>query len=52
MEQTKTCYKCKEEKPLDNFYRMPTKKDGRHSYCKKCHNAKAKIKKEDPYRFF
>lgn len=33
----KRCYKCKEEKPLDQFYRNRSAKDGHQSRCKDCH---------------
>lgn len=32
----KRCSKCKTEKPLTDFYRHSTMRDGRHSYCKRC----------------
>jgi len=32
----KTCFKCEQEKPVDQFYRHPTMKDGRVNKCKKC----------------
>lgn len=32
----KTCARCKEVKPLEEFYRDRAKKDGRSSYCKLC----------------
>lgn len=33
---TKTCTKCGETKPLDEFYRDRAARDGRKSYCKRC----------------
>lgn len=34
----KRCSKCGEEKPLDEFYRVKTNKDGRAGACKLCRN--------------
>ena len=31
-----TCSKCKEDKPLFDFYKDKSKKDGKTSYCKPC----------------
>jgi len=36
----KTCTKCSEEKPLDDYYSDKRAKDGKQSCCKICHNAK------------
>ena len=35
---TYTCYKCKETKDLDEFYKHASKKNGRSGRCKKCDN--------------
>jgi hypothetical protein len=32
----KRCYKCKETKPVDQFYRNPARPDGLGTDCKKC----------------
>lgn len=32
----KTCFKCKESKPFELFFRHRQTSDGRHSWCKKC----------------
>ena len=34
--ETKTCYKCGETKPLDEFHKNKSKKDGRGTECKNC----------------
>lgn len=34
--ETKKCNKCNEFKPLAEFNRNKTRKDGLHTYCKKC----------------
>ena len=39
----KICTKCKENKPLEEYYKDKNKEDGRYSACKKCHNALQKI---------
>ena len=36
MTTTKKCSKCAEVKPLDDFWKNATKKDGRQMYCKSC----------------
>jgi hypothetical protein len=36
---TKVCTKCHEDKPLEEFYKHPTNKDGRESICKVCKKA-------------
>jgi Recombination endonuclease VII len=38
----KRCPGCGEWKALDQFPRNKNSKDGRHSYCKPCHNARGK----------
>lgn len=40
----KTCKDCNQEKNLSDFYKAKTSKDGHHSYCKICHNARSKNK--------
>ena len=35
---TQTCYKCKEIKSLDEFYKRKAKKNGHCGRCKKCDN--------------
>jgi len=37
MNKTKVCYRCKVEKPLDEFLSDKKAKDGRKGLCKKCH---------------
>jgi hypothetical protein len=36
----KRCADCREWKPLEEFPRNRNSKDGRHPYCKPCHNAR------------
>lgn len=36
----KTCYRCKLEKPLEEFYKRSDKPDGRQNRCKKCDYAR------------
>jgi hypothetical protein len=38
----KRCPDCGEVKPLDEFPRNKNSKDGRHTYCKPCHNARGR----------
>jgi len=38
----KRCPDCGQWKALDQFPRNKNSKDGRHSYCKPCHNARGK----------
>lgn len=33
----KMCTKCREVKPLDDYYRKASSSDGHQSFCKKCH---------------
>ena len=37
---TKRCPDCRLTKPLEEFPRNRNSKDGRHAYCKPCHNAR------------
>ena len=39
-EAKKRCPDCRELKALDSFPRNKNSKDGRHAYCKPCHNAR------------
>ncbi len=36
-DKTKRCYRCKEHKPIEEFYKNRAQKDGRACDCKKCH---------------
>jgi hypothetical protein len=43
---TKRCPDCGIEKSLDEFPRNKNYADGRHTYCKPCHNARGKESKQ------
>jgi hypothetical protein len=45
---TKKCGKCKRSKPLDEFYKNRSKRDGRDDYCKKCRSKRSKKYNDDP----
>lgn len=45
----KRCPDCREWKPNDEFPRNRRTKDGRHAYCKPCHNARGKESKQRLY---
>jgi len=42
MSNTKVCTKCSLEKPLDEYHKQGTSKDGLQSHCKLCRSAHAK----------
>jgi len=44
----KTCGKCKTQKPLTDFHRQPSGRDGRHSWCAACFNAAYRGVKRKP----
>ena len=45
----KRCPDCGQYKPLEQFPRNKRMRDGRHAYCKPCHNARGKETKERLY---
>jgi hypothetical protein len=45
----KRCPDCGEWRPLEDFPRNKNCKDGRHPYCKPCHNARTKESKQRLY---
>ena len=45
----KRCRDCGEWKPLEEFPRNKRLKDGRHTYCKPCHNTRGRETKERLY---
>lgn len=47
MEETKVCSKCGVEKPLVEFGKRKTSKDGRRGECKECNNAYHKYRSEN-----
>lgn len=50
--ETKVCFKCGVEKPLDNYYKHPAMGDGHLNKCKECTKSDSKktfdTKKKDP----
>lgn len=44
---TKICTKCKEEKPLEGFYRNKSGKDKLHSQCRECMSKYARKRREE-----
>jgi hypothetical protein len=48
-ESRKRCPDCGEMKSLDDFPRNRRCKDGRHAYCKRCHNARGKETRQRLY---
>lgn len=44
----KTCTKCRETKPISDFYRDRNRKDGRQPWCKPCANAG--VRRSTPHR--
>lgn len=42
----KRCSRCREIKPIDNFYKKKSSKDGLHCYCKECDCVKRKKNEE------
>ena len=48
--ETRCCYKCKETKKVNRFYKNKTRKDGRDTYCSDCRkeymNARAMLFQE------
>ena len=45
----KRCRDCGDEKPLADFPRNRRSKDGRHAYCKPCHNARGQETRQRLY---
>ena len=45
----KRCPDCGLSKPLEDFPRNKNYRDGRHPYCKPCHNARGKESKQRLY---
>ena len=45
----KRCPDCREWKPPDEFPRNRRMRDGRHAYCKPCHNARCRETRERLY---
>lgn len=46
MNSMKRCAKCGVVKPLSEFHRQPSGKNGRHCYCKPCANAVQKASRQ------
>lgn len=49
MDVTKRCPRCGKEKPVEDFVRNRSAKDGLGSYCKPCHNRVIKEQKQKLY---
>ena len=47
---TKQCVKCLETKPINEFYKDKTNKDGHNSWCKVCCKARSKLSKYERYQ--
>lgn len=47
MTDTKRCTKCGETKPVDEFYRNRSHRDGLNSYCKECRRAYYEAHREE-----
>jgi hypothetical protein len=43
----KTCSRCNTPKPSERFPKAPTCKDGRRSYCSKCHTEKRRLARQN-----
>lgn len=50
MSETKVCSKCGAEKPVSEFYRKTSSKDGRHPHCKPCDKANSRRRNMTPER--
>lgn len=46
MQGKKICNVCKKEKQLNDFYRCGISSDFHKSWCKECHNRRAKERKQ------
>jgi len=46
----KQCFKCKEVKPSNQFYKSKTSKSGLQSYCKECEKKMTKIYCRNRYK--
>lgn len=49
MGESKRCPDCGEVKPLEEFPRNKRTQDGRHTYCKPCHNARGRETRQRLY---
>ncbi len=48
----KTCYKCKIEKPLDDFYNLSSSKDGKQYNCKECRRKEYQKNREKNNKYY